>query len=90
MPGTFSQIYIHAIFSVKGRANLLQNEWRDDVFKYMCGIIKNKNQKPIIVNGTADHVHLFIGLKPNILISDLIRDIKIRKCYTKISKNYVW
>lgn len=76
MAGTFTQIYIHAIFAVKGRANLLQKPWRDDVFKYMSGIIKNKNQKSIIVNGISDHVHLFIGLKPNMPISDLIRDIK--------------
>ena len=76
MPGTYTQIYIHAIFSVKGRENLLQKPWRDEVFKYMSGIVKNKNHKPIIVNGVSDHVHLFIGLKPDVSISELIRDIK--------------
>jgi putative transposase len=76
MAGTFSQIYIQAVFAVKGRENLLQKSWRDDVFKYMSGIIKGKNHKPIIVNGVADHVHLFIGLRPAMAISDLIRDIK--------------
>lgn len=76
MAGTFSQIYIQAVFAVKGRENLLQKQWRDEVFKYMAGIIKGKNQKPIIVNGVADHVHLFIGLKPVIALSDLIREVK--------------
>ncbi len=76
MAGTFSQIYIQYVFAVKGRKNLLQQAWRDDVFKYMSGIIKGKNQKPIIVNGVADHVHVFVGLKPSMCISDLIRDIK--------------
>jgi len=76
MAGTFSQIYIHAVFAVEGRANLLQKPWREEVFKYMAGIIKGKNQKPIIVNGVANHVHLFIGLKPSIAVSDLVRDIK--------------
>ena len=76
MAGTFSQIYIQYVFAVKGRENLLQKAWRDDVFKYMSGIIKGKNQKPIIVNGVADHVHVFVGLKPSMCISDLIRDIK--------------
>jgi len=76
MAGTFSQIYIQAVFAVKGRENLLQKTWRDEVFKYMAGIIKAKNQKPIIVNGVADHVHLFIGLKPVMALSDLIREIK--------------
>ncbi len=76
MAGTFSQIYIQYVFAVKGRANLLQNPWRDEVFKYMAGIIKGKNQKSIIVNGVSDHVHIFVGLKPSMCISDLVRDIK--------------
>ena len=77
MPGTFSQIYIQVVFAVKRRENLLQKPWRDEVFKYMAGIIKEKNQKPIIVNGVTDHVHLFIGLKPVMSLSDLVRDVKI-------------
>ncbi len=70
MAGTFTQIYLQAVFAVKGRSNLLQKPWRDDVFKYMAGIIKNKGQKPIVVNGVADHAHLFFGLKPSMAISD--------------------
>lgn len=76
MAGTYSQIYIQIVFAVQGRQNLLQKEWRSEIFKYMAGIIKNKGQKPIIVNGVEDHVHVFIGLKPAIALSDLVRDIK--------------
>src|SRR5688572_19343732 len=76
MPGTFSQIYIQVVFAVKRRENLLQKPLRDEVSKYMSGIVKAKKQKPIIVNGVSDHVHLFIGLKPVIALSDLVRDIK--------------
>jgi REP element-mobilizing transposase RayT len=76
MAGTFSQIYIQYVFAVKGRENLLNRGWRQEVFRYMSGIIKNKQQKPIIVNGVSDHVHLFVGLKPSMAISDLIRDVK--------------
>ncbi len=76
MAGTYSQIYIQVVFAVKGRQNLLKKEWRDEVFKYMSGIIKNKGQKPIIVNGVEDHVHIFIGLKPSAALSDIIRDVK--------------
>lgn len=76
MVGTFSQIYIQYVFAVKGRENLLQKPWRDEVFKYMAGIIQGKNQKSIIVNGVADHVHVFVGLRPAMSISDLVRDIK--------------
>jgi REP element-mobilizing transposase RayT len=76
MPGTYSQIYIQYVFAVKGRGNLLQKPWREEVFKYIAGITKAKGQKPIIVNGVSDHVHLFVGLKPSMRISDLVRDVK--------------
>ena len=76
MSGTFHQIYIQYVFAVKGRENLLQKPWREDVFKYMSGIITSKGQKSIIVNGVSDHVHVFVGLKPSQCASDLIRDVK--------------
>jgi REP element-mobilizing transposase RayT len=76
MPGTFTQIYIHIVIAVKGRQNLLQKPWRDEVFKYISGIVKGKGHKPIIVNGVGDHVHVFVGIKPVMAISDLVRDIK--------------
>jgi len=76
MSGTFSQIYIQTVFAVKGRENILDKKWREEVFKYMAGIIKNKGQKPIIINGVTDHVHVFVGLKPAMSVSDLIRDVK--------------
>ena len=76
MAGTYSQIYIQIVFAVNGRENLLQKPWREEVFKYISGIVKGKNQKPIIVNGVFNHVHLFVGLKPSISVSDLVRDVK--------------
>ncbi len=76
MAGTFSQIYIQTVFAVKGRDNFLIEPWRTEVFKYISGIIKGKNQKPIIVNGVKNHVHIFVGLKPSTSVSDLIRDVK--------------
>lgn len=76
MAGTFSQIYIQIVFAVKNRENLIDKEWKDELYKYIAGIIKGKNQKPIIVNGMPDHVHIFIGLRPVMAISDLVRDIK--------------
>jgi REP element-mobilizing transposase RayT len=74
--GTYSKLYIQIVFVVKGRANLISPVWKDELYKYISGIIKGKNQKPIIVNGMPDHVHAFIGLKPSMAISDLVRDIK--------------
>ena len=76
MAGTYSQIYIQVVFAVKGRQNLIGREWRETLNKYIAGIIKGKEQKPIIINGMADHIHAFVGLKPSMKISDLVRDIK--------------
>ena len=76
MAGTFSQLYIQIVFAVKGRSNLINKNWKEDLNKYIAGIIKGKGQKPIIVNGMPDHIHAFVGLKPAMTISDLVRDIK--------------
>jgi REP element-mobilizing transposase RayT len=76
MAGTFSQVYIQIVFAVHGRENLIQDSWKLDLNKYISGIIKGKDQKPIITNGMPDHIHSFVGLKPVMAISDLVRDIK--------------
>jgi REP element-mobilizing transposase RayT len=59
-----------------GRENLISKNWKDELHSYISGIIKGKEQKPIIVNGMPDHIHAFVGLKPSMSISDLVRDIK--------------
>ena len=76
MPGTFYQVYIQVVFAVKGRENLISNSWKTELNKYIAGIIKGKGHKSIIVNGMHDHIHAFVGLKPVMSISDLVRDMK--------------
>ncbi len=76
MASTYSQIYIQAVVVVKGRECLIQPVWKQELYAYMAGIIKAKGQKPIIINGVADHVHIFFGLKPTMAIADLMRDVK--------------
>jgi REP element-mobilizing transposase RayT len=76
MANTFTKVYIQIVFVVKGRENLISKDWRSKLHKYISGIITAKSHKSIIVNGVGDHVHCFIGLNPNMSISDLARDIK--------------
>jgi putative transposase len=76
MSGTYSQIYIQIVFAVNGRENLIGKTWEEELHKYIAGIITNKGHKSIIVNGVTDHIHAFVGLKPVMAISDLVRDIK--------------
>jgi len=76
MPGTFSQIYIQYVFAVEGRCNLILPSFEEELYKYIAGIVKGKDQKPLAVNGMPDHIHVLVGLKPAMRISDLVRDIK--------------
>ena len=76
IPKTYTQIYIQLVFAVSKRENLIHKTWRDDLNKYISGIITNKDQKSIIVNGMPDHIHIFFGLKPSTAISDFVREIK--------------
>ncbi len=76
MANTYTQIYIQVVFAVEGRQNLIPPERKDELYKYITGIVRNQEQKLISINGVADHVHLLIGMKPNIALSDLVRDIK--------------
>ena len=76
MPNTYSQIYIQIVFTVKGRHNLIAKSNREELHKYITGIVGNRNQKLLSIFAMPDHIHLLVGLKPNISISDLVRDIK--------------
>lgn len=76
MGDTYSQILLHIVFSVRGRQKRLHKAWSVLLYKYISGIIKQKGQKPILVNGVEDHLHILVGIKPNISVSDLVRDIK--------------
>ena len=76
MPNTFSQIYIQVVFAVRGRENLISKKWKDELYKYICGIVKAKKEKVYSINGMPDHIHILLSIKPDTTLSDLMRDIK--------------
>ena len=76
MANTYTQIYIHIIFAVEGRQSLIQPEHNDELQKYITGIVTGQKEKLIAVNNMPDHLHLLIGLKPDLSLSELVRDIK--------------
>jgi REP element-mobilizing transposase RayT len=76
MANTYSQIYIQVVFAVEGRQNLIRPEHNDELQKYITGIVSGRRQKLIAINNMPDHVHLLIGLQPDLALSDLVRDIK--------------
>jgi len=75
-PGAFTQMYVHLVFAVKHRENVLLKSIRPRVFEYMSGIITSLGHKSIIINGVSDHVHILFGLNPAKSISDTVHDIK--------------
>lgn len=74
--GTFSQIYIQVVFAVKGRNSLINSSWEDELYKYITGVVQNKGQKMLAINGVPDHIHFLIGMKPTCCLSDLVREVK--------------
>ena len=76
MANTFSQIDIQTVFAVSNRQSLIKPEFKEDLHKYVSGIVRNQGQKLIAINGVADHVHLLIGLRPAMALADLVQEIK--------------
>ena len=76
MANTYTQIYIHAVFAVEGRQSLIAPEHKIEIYKYMTTVVQNQKNKVMAINGMPDHVHLLIGLNPDIALSDLVRDAK--------------
>ncbi len=76
MANTYSQIFIHIIFAVKGRENMIHNEHREDLQRYITGIVQNREHKMLAIYSMPDHTHLLIGMNPKKSLSELVRDIK--------------
>ena len=76
MANTYTKIYIQFVFAVQDRVSLIKPEWKDELYKYMTGIVRNNKHKLIAINGMPNHVHLFVGYNPYQLIPSLLQDIK--------------
>jgi REP element-mobilizing transposase RayT len=77
MPNTYTQLYVQFVFAVKGRESLIHFSWKNELYKYITGIVQNSKSKMLAINGMSDHIHIFIGYKPSVSIPDLIKDIKL-------------
>lgn len=88
MADTYTQLYIHLVFAVKYRESLIHESFREELEKYMCGIVNEKRHKPLAIYCMPDHVHLFVGLNPAEAISTLVRDLKTAT--TALIKDKKW
>ncbi len=76
MASTFSQIYIHLVFSVKHREALIDEDMKNELLKFIAGIINKKNHKLLAINAMPDHIHIFFDMNPDVRLMDLVREIK--------------
>jgi len=76
MANTYTQLYAQLVFAVKGRQSLIQKEFREPLHQYITGIVQKRGQKMLAVFCMPDHAHIFVGFKPTLCLSDLVRDIK--------------
>ena len=88
MSNTYTQLYIQCVWHVRSPYRL-EKEWREELFRYISGIITAKGHKSIQVNGTHDHVHILFGLNPASSVSDLVRDVKNNSSKFLKTKKYV-
>jgi REP element-mobilizing transposase RayT len=76
MANTYTQIHIQAVFAVQDKNCIIRKLWKDEVYKYITGIVQNHGHKVLAINGMADHIHIFFGMRPTQSLSDLMQDIK--------------
>jgi len=76
MANTYTQLHVQFVFAVKYRAALIQNDWKDELHKYITGIFQENDHKMLQVNSLPDHIHILAGIRPTEAISALIQNVK--------------
>jgi len=89
MANTFSQIYLQFVFAVKHRQSLIAREYKEELHKYVTGLVQNRKAKMLAVHCMPDHIHLFVGFKPVVLISDFVKEIKVESNEFINDKNWI-
>ncbi|NDV45752.1 IS200/IS605 family transposase [Paludibacter sp. 221] len=74
---SYVQLLYHAVIRTKANEPTLSLEHSDELYRYIWGVIKNKNSVLYRVNGMEDHVHILFSLHPTIALSDFMRDLKV-------------
>src|SRR5215210_4693277 len=74
---TYRQLFYQLVFGTKNYKCTIAGEVQEDLYKYICGLIKNRSCKPYSINGMEDHLHIFSDLHPSICLSNYVKDIKV-------------
>jgi REP element-mobilizing transposase RayT len=89
MANTFSQIYLQFVFAVKDRQSLITKNNKEELHQYITALVQSRKAKLLAINCMPDHIHIFVGFKPTILISDFVKEIKVESNEFINSKNWV-
>jgi putative transposase len=76
MANTYTQIHLQLVFCVQNRECLIHVKWKEELYRYMTGIIQNSGHKVLQINGMPDHVHILIGMRPTEALSGLMKKLK--------------
>ncbi|MES1181718.1 MAG: IS200/IS605 family transposase [Flavobacterium sp.] len=76
MANTYTQLHVQLIFAVKYRDAFIANEWKNELHKYMTGIIQNNGHKMLQINSMPDHIHILAGITPIQSIASLVQNVK--------------
>ena len=76
MSSTFLSLHYHLVFSTKERRPFIADDWRERLFEYLGGTVNGLKGFTQGVGGTADHVHLLVGLKSTHCLADFMRELK--------------
>lgn len=90
---TFTKLHYHLVFSTKGRRPLIESTWSDRLYGYLGGIIRAERGVLLVAGGMADHVHLLVGSRPDLALSDLLRQIKSLSSgwvHDQFTRDFAW
>ncbi|MEN2282964.1 IS200/IS605 family transposase [Algoriphagus sp. SE2] len=76
MANSYTQIHIQAVFAVQNRISLIQTDWKNELYKYITGIVQKYDHKVLQINGMPDHIHILMGFRPTQALSDLMQMVK--------------
>lgn len=76
MPNTYTQLFIHVVFAIKGRERVIQKQHRELLQKYITTTLQNDGHKMMAIFCMPDHIHFLVGLNPSVSISDMVLDVK--------------
>ena len=76
MPSTHLSLHYHIVFSTKDRHPFIADEWRNRLHEYLGGLVRVADGIPEAIGGTADHVHLLVGLRATHALASFVQDIK--------------